>query len=285
MTAASRPADGRTPGRTTGRDWALAMAAPRRRDGFVSRWTTVKGVQLHHRTSMDRPAGTVAVVFVHGLAVSHRYMMPTARRLAPHYPVHLPDLPGFGLSAEPGWNLGVGEHADYLAGWLDAVPLEHVVVLGNSFGCQVAVDLAVRHPERVRALVLTSPTTDPAARSASRQLWRGLRDIPHEDPRQAAILLRDVRDAGLGRVAATFLASLRDQIETKLPQTSVPILVVRGALDPVVPQPWAEAVAQLAPLGKLAVIQGAPHNVNYSAADQLTQLVRTFLARSAATGC
>jgi pimeloyl-ACP methyl ester carboxylesterase len=254
------------------------MAAPRCRDGFVSRWTVVKGVRLHHRTSMDRPAGTVAVVFVHGLAASHRYMMPTARRLAPHYPVHLPDLPGFGLSAAPGWNLGVGEHADYLAGWLDAVQLEHVVLLGNSFGCQVAVDLAVRHPERVRALVLTSPTTDPAARSASRQLWRGLRDIPHEDPRQAAILLRDVRDAGLGRVAATFLASLRDPIETKLPQTSVPILVVRGALDPVVPQPWAEAVAQLAPLGQLAVIRGAPHNVNYSAADQLTRLVREFLA-------
>jgi 2-hydroxy-6-oxonona-2,4-dienedioate hydrolase len=60
---------------------------------------------------------------------------------------------------------------------------------------------------------------------------------------------------------------------------------VRGALDPVVPQPWAEAVAQLAPLGKLAVIRGAPHNVNYGAADQLTQLVREFLARSAATGC
>jgi 2-hydroxy-6-oxonona-2,4-dienedioate hydrolase len=78
---------------------------------------------------------------------------------------------------------------------------------------------------------------------------------------------------------------LRDPIEAKLPGTSVPTLVVRGALDPVVPQPWAEAAARLAPLGKLAVIPRAPHNLNYSAADQLTQLVRTFLARSAATGC
>ena len=86
--------------------------------------------------------------------------------MAPHHPVHLPDLPGSGLSAEPGWNLGVVEHPDYLVGWLDAAALEQVVLLGNSFGCQVAVDLAVRYPERVRSLVLASPTTDPTARTA-----------------------------------------------------------------------------------------------------------------------
>jgi pimeloyl-ACP methyl ester carboxylesterase len=197
------------------------MAAPRRRGGFESRWTVVNGVRLHHRTSTDHPTGTVAVVFVHGLAVSHRYMMPTARRLAAQHPVHLPDLPGFGLSAEPGWNLDVAEHADYLVGWLDAVGLEQVVLLGNSFGCQVAVDLSVRYPDRVRSLILASPTTDPTARTASRQLWRWLRDVPREDPRQAPIVALDVRDAGPRRVVATFRASLRDPIEAKLPGTSV----------------------------------------------------------------
>jgi pimeloyl-ACP methyl ester carboxylesterase len=261
------------------------MAAPRRRGGFESRWTVVNGVRLHHRTPTDHPTGTLAVVFVHGLAASHRYMMPTARRLAAQHPVHLPDLPGFGLSAEPGWNLDVAEHADYLVGWLDAVGLERVVLLGNSFGCQVAVDLSVRYPDRVRSLILASPTTDPTARTASRQLWRWLRDVPREDPRQAPILVRDVRDAGPRRVVATFRASLRDPIEAKLPGTSVPVLVVRGALDPVVTQPWAEAAARLAPLGELAVISGAPHSLNYSAAEQLARLVRVFLARSAAAGC
>jgi pimeloyl-ACP methyl ester carboxylesterase len=41
-------------------------------------------------------------------------------------------------------------------------------VLGNSFGCQVAVELAVRHPHRVGGLVLVGPTIDPAARTAIR---------------------------------------------------------------------------------------------------------------------
>jgi pimeloyl-ACP methyl ester carboxylesterase len=35
----------------------------------------------------------------HGLAVSHRWLMPLAAELAGHHPVHVVDLPGFGLSA------------------------------------------------------------------------------------------------------------------------------------------------------------------------------------------
>ena len=267
------------PARKADGDLASAMAAPSRRDGFQSRWTRVDGVELHYRMAADGPAAAVPVVFVHGLAVSHRYMMPTARRLAAHHPVYLPDLPGFGLSPEPGWNLDVAEHADHLVGWLDAVRLRRVALVGNSLGCQVAVDLAVRHPERVRSLVLAGPTTDRGARTAVRQLARWLRDVRHEDLRQARILARDVRDAGVARVVATFRGSLDDPIEAKLPQVAAPTLVVRGALDPVVPQRWAETVTRLLPSGELVVVPGSPHNVNYSAADQLAAIVRSFLAR------
>jgi pimeloyl-ACP methyl ester carboxylesterase len=117
---------------------------------------------------------------VHGLAVSHRYLMPLAARLAGHHPVHVVDLPGFGLSGEPGRVLDVAEHADHLADWLAAAELPPVAVLGNSFGCQVAVDLAVRYPDRVCGLVLVGPTMDPSARTASRQTLRWLRDTARE---------------------------------------------------------------------------------------------------------
>ena len=63
------------------------------------------------------------VVLLHGLAVSHRYLMPLAARLAGHHPVHVVDLPGFGLSGDPGTVLGVTEHADHLADWMEAAGL------------------------------------------------------------------------------------------------------------------------------------------------------------------
>jgi pimeloyl-ACP methyl ester carboxylesterase len=213
------------------------------------------------------------------LAVSHRYLMPVAARLASHYPIHVIDLPGFGLSGDPGRVLDVAEHAEHVAAWLETTGLAPVVVLGNSFGCQVAVELAVRHPHRVRGLVLVGPTVDPAARTAFRQILRWLRDTAREDPLQLPILLRDVRDAGLRRVARTLTHAVRDPIDCKLPLVEVPTLVTRGSKEPIVPMAWARAASRLLPRGELAVVPASPHNANYCAADHLAELILAFLRR------
>jgi pimeloyl-ACP methyl ester carboxylesterase len=261
-------------------DLRAAMAAPRPHDGFASRWTDVDGLRLHDRASQHDP-GALPLVCLHGLAVSHRYLMPTAHRIAPWHAVHVPDLAGFGLSADPGRALSVPEHADLLLRWLDAVGLGRVALLGNSYGSQVALEIGVRSPERVASLVLTGLTVDASARSAARQVARWLLDVPREDPRQAPMLVRDVRDAGPARVAATLRESLSDLVERKLPRLRMPTLLVRGARDPIVPQRWAEAAVRLVPGGELAVLRRAPHNANYSAADRLAPTVLAFLARHA----
>lgn len=255
--------------------YRLATSAPSTAWGFQSRWRTVRGIATHDRCSVSAPDGTTPLLLLHGLAVSHRYLMPLAVNLADRHAVHVLDLPGFGLSGEPGRVLDVTEHADHLADWLEAADLSPVV-LGNSFGCQVAVELAVRHPDRVRGLVLVGPTMDPAARTASRQVLRWLRDTAREDPLQLPILVRDVRDAGLHRVVGTLVHALRDPIEDKLPLVRVPVLVTRGSREPIVPLAWATTATRLLPLGELAVVPG-PHNANYGAAEHLGALVRTFL--------
>ena len=260
--------------------YRLATSAPSTAWGFQSRWRTVRGVAIHDRSSLAPPARSLPVVLLHGLAVSHRYMMPLAGRLAGRHPVHVVDLPGFGLSGAPGRVFGVCEHADHLAAWLDATGLESVAVLGNSFGCQVAVDLTVRHPGRVRGLILTGPTVDPAARTATRQVLRWLWDTTREDPLQLPILLRDVRDAGPRRIAGTLAHALRDPIEHKLPLVTVPTLVTRGSREPIVPMAWAREAAELVPLGELAVVPASPHNASYGAAKPLAELVLLFLAKS-----
>ena len=260
--------------------YRLATSAPRTAWGFRSHWRTVRGVATHDRCSVSAPDGTTPLLLLHGLAVSHRYLMPLAARLANRHAIHVLDLPGFGLSGDPDRVLDVAEHADHVTDWLEAADLSPVVVLGNSFGCQVAVELAVRHPDRVRGLVLAGPTMDPAARTVSRQILRWLRDTAREDPLQLPILVRDVRDAGLHRVVGTLVHALRDPIEHKLPLVRVPVLVTRGSREPIVPAAWGAAVARLLPLGELAVVLG-PHNANYGAADHLGELVRVFLDRRA----
>jgi pimeloyl-ACP methyl ester carboxylesterase len=258
--------------------YRLAMAAPRPYGGFRSMWTDVGGVPLHARVG-GSGAGP-RVVLVHGLAVSHRYLMPTAALLAARHAVAVPDLPGFGLSAEPGTVLGTRQLADALGGWLAATGGGPVVLLGNSYGCQVIVDLVARAPAVATALVLVGPTVDPAARSAVRQVLRWLRDAPLEDPTQGPVLLRDVRDAGVRRLVGTLRHSVRDPIEAKLPAVQQPALVVRGGVEPIVPPRWAALAAELLPCGELAVLPGSPHNSVYSAADRLAPVVEAFLDRS-----
>ena len=74
--------------------YRLATSAPRTASGFQSRWRTVRGVDIHDRASRSGANATPPLVLVHGLAVSHRYLMPLPARLAGHHPVHVLDLPG-----------------------------------------------------------------------------------------------------------------------------------------------------------------------------------------------
>lgn len=268
--------------RTRREKYLLATRAPRRDRDFESRWTRVRGIRLHDRASLTVRPGALPVVLVHGLAVSHRYLMPLAGQLAPRYPVRVVDLPGFGLSDDPGRVLDLPELTDWFAEWLSSVEVGPAAVLGNSFGCQVAVELAVRHPALVRCLVLVGPTMDPHARTAPRQVLRWLRDLRHEDLFQAPIILRDLADAGPRRAAQTFRIALRDPIEERLPAVRVPALVTRGGLEPVVPQPWAEQAARLLPHGELGVVEDGPHNATYTAAENLAALVTPFLDRVSA---
>ncbi|HEV2707796.1 MAG TPA: alpha/beta hydrolase [Pyrinomonadaceae bacterium] len=246
-----------------------------------SRWTMVGGLRMHARVSVNRPsAGTdVPVVLVHGLLVSSLYMLPTAQRLAPFYRVFAPDMPGFGKSDKPSRALNVRGMAVALGEWMDAIGLGRAVLVGNSLGCQIIADVAARSPHRVEGVVLTGPTVDCAGRTVREQSKRLLIDMTRERFSLALIQLRSLCEAGLKRSWQTAQFALEDRIEEHLPHLHAPVLVIRGSNDQITPQVWAEQVAGLLPRGRLAVIQGAPHALNYSTPDELVSLIREFVER------
>ena len=247
-------------------------------------WVQAGPLRMHTRIS-PAPLATnsPSLVLIHGLVISSRYMVPTARRLATRYRVLALDLPGFGKSDKPLHVLDVPELADAVVVWMDAINLERGVFLGNSMGCQVIADLAMRYPSRVDRLILTGPTVDPNGRTAFQQVLRWLLDVPLERPSIAIPFLTDCWAAGIGRAMMTFRYLLIDKVEEKLGRITVPVLVVRGSRDAICPQAWVEEAVRLLPRGSLAVIPGAPHCVTYSAADELVRLVLMFLGAEAET--
>ncbi|MFD0475349.1 alpha/beta fold hydrolase [Nonomuraea thailandensis] len=117
-----------------------------------------------------------AVVCVHGAGVSSRELLPFVRAMGVTHDAWSLDLPGFGRSEKPRAPLTLTALADAVADWLAASGLERPCLLGGSFGCQVAVDVAARHPGAAGALVLVGPTVDARGRSPARLVGQWLRN-------------------------------------------------------------------------------------------------------------
>lgn len=177
----------------------------RRSEGKTeSRWAIVDGLRMHARVpARGAPEGAPVVVLVHGLVVSSRYMVPTLSCLAPRYEVYAPDLPGFGRSEKPAGPLGITGLARALDGWMEATGIESATLLGNSMGCQVIAELALRNPARVARAVLQGPTMEPGARTLPRQVARLALDALREPPSLLLVELADLLAAGPSRSLRT----------------------------------------------------------------------------------
>ena len=254
----------------------LTMAAPQPAQGCVSTGATARGLRLHIRRRAEPGSTAPAWVLLHGLAVSHRYLMPTAAALPGR--VYVPDLPGFGLSEKPARVLTTEQHAAVLAAWLDAEGLAGVTLLGNSYGCQVAVELAIARPDLAAALVLVGPTVDPAAPTSAGTLRRWAHDLLREDPRQLPMALTDFREAGPRRVLRTLRYAVGQRFERRLPLVAAPVLILRGQFDPIAPRDWTTRAAALARAGVSGDVAGAAHNAVTTAGARVAALAVAFTA-------
>src|SRR5439155_15350429 len=182
----------------------------------------VAGLRMHALAAADPPATGPIVVLVHGIVISSRYMVPTAELLAPLCRVYAVDLPGYGRSEKPPRVQCVPDLARVLAEWMEVGGLRRSAFVGNSYGCQIIVELGIRRPEVVERAVLQGPTIDPAARTFARQLWRSILNTPNEAFGLGPLTIRDYLAAGLLRAARTIRCALEDPIEDKLLAFDVP---------------------------------------------------------------
>lgn len=264
----------------------MAKEASRReklpRVALDSVWTRLDGLKVFARVALAAENSSLTpLVFVHGLSVSSRYMVPTAQRLAHHRRIYMPDLPGFGASEDPKPALDIPQLGSALVRWMDMWSIEKAIMIGNSLGCQVIADVAVRFPDRLSGAVLTGPTMDTVGRNAVEQARRLAVDIPRESLPCIVTQSYDYMRAGPRRTLATLRYALSDPVERKLPHIQVPILVVRGSRDPIATERWTKEMTRLLPNAQRTVIHGGAHVVTYDKADELTRAVLAFLEQHA----
>jgi pimeloyl-ACP methyl ester carboxylesterase len=252
-------------------------ARPGTGDGWVDEQLQVGGTSVHYRRSTGE--GGVPLVHLHGFAISGAYLMPTARALAARGVNVVPDLPGYGRSERRDRVLDIPALADCTIAILDGLDIDRAVLVGNSMGCAIGLEVAHRVPERVHRLVLVSPAGGVHNQPMGRAIAQLARDVVRESPRMFPVALPDYVRFGPLNGLRLFGELTRFPSLERLLRTPVPTLAVLGTRDPLLPAPdRIREVARLAPEHlTVAVVDGAAHAVNFSHPVQLAGVVGAWL--------
>ena len=139
--------------------------------GRVSRWAPGTG-RDHYGTLYARTLGSgPPIVLLHGLVGSSRYWGSAYDQLGVDHQLVVPDLLGFGRSPKPAAGFTPDRHVDAVVAVLDELGATGPAVIGaHSAGSVLALRLAARHPDRVRAVVAFGPPLYPDPVSARAHL-------------------------------------------------------------------------------------------------------------------
>ncbi|HEY5783293.1 MAG TPA: alpha/beta fold hydrolase [Microlunatus sp.] len=241
-------------------------------------WLIVDRLPMFHR--FHRPAEPAAdtIVHVHGFGISGTYLEPTAAVLATRYPTFVPDLPGMGRSMRPRHGLDLPGLARALVSYFDVVGVEKPIVVGNSLGCPVIIELAASFPDRVKSAVLVSPAGGPNNQPLGRALRQMAQDGVREPLSMLPIASRDYLRFGALQSLSLFKAMTRYPTLANLHLLDVPTLVIAGARDPLVNISRAFVLAAL-PHVTAVRVPGA-HALNFSAPELIAELIDAHLTSS-----
>jgi pimeloyl-ACP methyl ester carboxylesterase len=264
------------------------------------------GVELATGSMRSFEGGTgETVVLLHGLGGSAANWVEVVDRLVPRHRVLVLDLPGHGGSDPLPRGAGIDDYADAAAGAIERRADGPALVVGHSFGGQVALRLAVRHRPLVRALVLvvsSGVATLPRRTALGGQLTTALRPgrclVPLARRYAGRTWFRTlafrpflVADAAAfpSRAALGFFAELREHRDVRGAFRALvadtegdafalhcPALVLWGAEDGVVPVEHGLRLARL--LGApLRVVADCGHLVIGERPDAVVDAVRSLL--------
>jgi pimeloyl-ACP methyl ester carboxylesterase len=283
-------------------------------------------LRVHHVRLPGRRVSTLTlgegpdVLLIHGLGAAKSSFFDCAAGLArAGYRVHAVDLPGFGGSSKHAAAPYTSRwFASSVTGVMDALGIERARIVGNSLGGRVALEVALREPDRVEALVLLTPAVafikrdfHPIVRllrpelgllphrlrraTVANQLWSMFADPDALDPSVADVVVDEFQriytSAG-ARLA--FLSAARNiyldrpfgrgGFYPRLADLEPPALFVWGTHDRLIPPGFRRHVEQWLPSAEQITLDACGHVPQVERPEQTCGLIERFFARAAAMG-
>ncbi len=255
-----------------------------------------------HTRGSGRP-----LLFLHAFPLDHRMWMGQ-EPLAEQFRLIMPDQRGFGGSRSAGCLESIEQLADDAVAVLDALHVdEPAIVCGCSMGGYVAQHVAVRHPARVRSLILVDTKLEadtPEARAARADLAAKVQRLGPEivaaamvprlltaTPEANGMARRGELEALLRRmileqpvstiVAALSALAARPDMTACMRQADLPTLLVVGADDQITPPDCLARAEEIMPEARLLIVPHAGHMTPLETPAVFNAAVLAFLRESA----
>jgi pimeloyl-ACP methyl ester carboxylesterase len=280
----------------------------------------VEYVTIHGKRRAYLRAGSgPALLLLHGLACDHTTWDRVVPLLAERYTVIAPDLLGHGLSDKPRADYTLGGYANGMRDLLTVLGIDKVTVVGHSFGGGVAMQFAYQFPERTQRMMLVSSgglgrevtpmikliqapgweglmrlLTMPGVRHLETAALRGLASYGGplrrytRDLGEAAAIVeswRDRRTRFAVRHLVRAVIDWRGQIVTMSDRAylteTMPMSVVWGCDDQVLPVRHSSNVAALAPGATVTVLPDSGHFPHRDHPEEFVRLLDEFVDSTA----
>ena len=255
----------------------------------------VQYLTIHgHERAFVKVGSGPALLLLHGLGCDHTTWLPVIATLSRRYTVIAPDLLGHGRSAKPRADYSLGGYANGMRDLLTVLGIDKVTVVGHSFGGGVAMQFGYQFPERTERMVLVAPgglgpevtpairavtlpgfhqamalVTLPGVRQLTQTTMRVLAasGVPRtRDLDEVAAIVgsfRDPRARAAIRHVVSAVVDWRGQIVTMVDRAylteAMPMCVIWGSDDAVIPVRHAGIAAKLAPGATVEVVPNAGH--------------------------
>ena len=261
-------------------------------------------------------SGGPVVVLVHGIASQARQWEQVMERLGEHCHVLAPDLLGHGESAKPRGDYSLGAHASGIRDLLAALGHDRVTLVGHSLGGGIAMQFAYQFPERAQRLALVGagglgPEVSIVLRAATLPGSEVVLPVlAHDWVRRAgasvgALLARAGVPVSPGVVGAlqgyaslgdaatreAFVHTARAVVDVRGQRVDardrlylaadLPLLVVWGARDAIIPLHHGTALAAGVPGARLEVFERSGHFPHLTEPDRLAAVLADWVATTA----
>lgn len=272
--------------------WVLLDRDPPNQPTHTAERITAAGLQWR---VLRGGTGDTTLILVHGYGEHLLGWRAVFDRLARDHTVIALDLPGFGVTDKPDAVYSLTQMATWLRLLIDQETSGPLVLVGHSMGGAIVSAVALANPDRIERLVLIAPaglhpglgrigsSVGPAGHQAV-GWWETARSFitPVHDPEWMAEPAEmaeydPVLDSGYRRASARVLREFAfDGIGERFRELSVPVLVIWGRYDAVIPYTTGDSMVQLLPCGQLKSLD-AMHRPQMERPDTTAALILGFL--------